>query len=136
MDPEYLALLQNGDFLRLAEERMEKQAIKSKKPLYQLRDKTGAPYCDILCGGCSKEASRIEEYMQCGLCRAVKYCSKKCQTHDWKHGGNAPWSFKTTLDGTKHTHKKLCPVFKAANEEWHNSRDCGVSLRKYFKWAD
>jgi hypothetical protein len=89
MDPEYLALLQNGDFLRLAEERMEKQAIKSKKPLYQLRDKTGAPYCDILCGGCSKEASRIEEYMQFGLCRAVKYCSKKCQTHDWKHGGNA-----------------------------------------------
>jgi hypothetical protein len=67
--------------------------------------------------------------MQCGRCKAVKYCSKACQALDWKTGGKAPFSFMTT-------HKKLCPVFKAANEEFASSEVCGKSLRNYFKWND
>lgn len=98
------------------------------RPLHQLRDRDRM-YCDLICGGCAKEAPSIDAYMQCSQCKAVKYCSRACQALDWKTGGKAPFSFMTT-------HKKLCPIFKAAKEEYTTSDICGVSLRNYFKWSD
>lgn len=107
--------------------RLELRALKDC-PLYQLRDTPDKPYCDLLCGGCRKKASRMDEFNQCAQCKSVKYCSKSCQKLDWKEGGKAPFCYRK--------HQQLCPIMKEANEEFNSSEDKGVGLRKYFKWSD
>eukprot|EP00956_Cyclotella_meneghiniana_P041452 scaffold227870_cov37-Cyclotella_meneghiniana.AAC.1 len=112
------------------EDKLASEVSVDSRPLYELRDGwNGRTYCDLICGGCAKEAPSMDAYMHCSQCKAIKYCSKKCQALDWKSGGKAPFSYVTT-------HKKLCPVFKAAKEEYASSEICGVSLRKYFEWSD
>ena len=130
MDAESLNQMMGGmglDFVALTDSLIESGAMLDR-PLYQIRDKPDQPYCDIICGGCKSTASRIAEYMQCTQCKAVKYCSKDCQRLDWKKGGLAPFCYRK--------HQLLCPILKAANEEFNSSEDKGKSLRKYFRWAD
>jgi hypothetical protein len=99
-----------------------------KVPLYKIRDKPGKPHCDIICGGCLKEAPNVTAFRACSQCGAARYCSRECQVLDWKGKGKAPYSFNTS-------HKERCPIFKAARDEYNNSQVAGASLRKYFKWT-
>ena len=41
------------------------------------------------CARCGKtEAQAASPLDRCAGCRAVVYCSRACQAHDWKHGGH------------------------------------------------
>ena len=41
-----------------------------------------------LCWGCQKKPAGSEKLLACGGCGVAKYCSKECQTKDWKHHGH------------------------------------------------
>ena len=40
------------------------------------------------CGSCGKLASRKVKMTQCARCFSMWYCSKECQSKDWKEGGH------------------------------------------------
>eukprot|EP00588_Corethron_pennatum_P010426 CAMPEP_0194267214 /NCGR_PEP_ID=MMETSP0169-20130528/1813_1 /TAXON_ID=218684 /ORGANISM="Corethron pennatum, Strain L29A3" /LENGTH=285 /DNA_ID=CAMNT_0039008025 /DNA_START=121 /DNA_END=978 /DNA_ORIENTATION=- len=54
------------------------------------------------CFGCGKENGSGATLLQCARCAVALYCTKKCQTADWKGNG--------TAGGTGHKHS--CGVYK------------------------
>lgn len=51
---------------------------------------------NAICFSCFQQTPKLD---RCSACRRVAYCSKKCQTNDWKDG-----------------HKKTCKILVASNK--------------------
>ncbi|KAJ7769838.1 hypothetical protein B0H16DRAFT_1516575 [Mycena metata] len=49
------------------------------------------------CDSCGRAESAREKLMSCSYCRVARYCSDKCQKHDWAAGNE---------------HKKVCHLFE------------------------
>jgi hypothetical protein len=57
----------------------------------------------VPCGGCQETLTKASNPKKCGKCHSVWYCSKECQTLDWKRPN-------------KQGHKHLCAALAAANK--------------------
>ncbi|KAJ6558213.1 hypothetical protein B0H19DRAFT_1376691 [Mycena capillaripes] len=75
------------------------------------------------CHKCEKE-SPPHKLQRCSLCKAVEYCSKKCQTDDWKGFG------QQKIIGNN-PHRRKCPWYKRAMEQWPQV----TAIQKLFPWS-
>jgi hypothetical protein len=70
--------------------------------------------------------------MRCSRCKAVFYCSKKCQKDDWigEHTGQTPTRPRK--------HKDICIELSEAKEEFETNPDAGEAIRKnvFGSWAN
>ncbi|KAJ6558212.1 hypothetical protein B0H19DRAFT_1376690 [Mycena capillaripes] len=74
---------------------------------------------------CKKNESASQKLLRCSLCRAVQYCSQKCQTDDWKGIG------QKKIVGINPHKRELCPWFKRAMEQWPHVD----AIQKLFPWS-
>lgn len=98
-------------------------------PLYQIRDRPGQPFTNLICNGCLKQAELYSDFKHCSRCKATKYCSRECQMRDW--------TGKASGITASRCHKDMCPELAQAREEFQNNQDCGEGLRTtlFRSWA-
>jgi hypothetical protein len=107
---------------------------KPNVPLGKIRDDDhGPPFDNFVCMGCGKgidSLPHIKTFSQCSRCKAVKYCSRQCQSQDWIGNGNGP--------SKPRKHKDLCPELIEANVEYTNHATAGPFLRTelFSSWAN
>jgi hypothetical protein len=106
---------------------------KPNVPLRKIRDDDDGPFDNFVCMGCGKgigSLPHIKTFSQCSRCKAVKYCSRQCQTQDWIGNGNGP--------SKPRKHKDLCPELIEANAEYTNHATAGPFLRTelFGSWAN
>lgn len=87
-----------------------------------------------ICCGCAKVDPFFSSsnFMRCTGCKAVFYCSKKCQKLDWtgKQVGKTPTKPRK--------HKDLCKELCEAKEEFRTNQDAGEAIRRdvFGSWAN
>lgn len=80
-------------------------------------------YCGMRAGDQLNRTIPLEKLMLCGRCQGVQYCSKDCQTKDWKEGG----------------HKKVCKQMakeRKAQEEAERAMRESETQKRIYALAD
>lgn len=70
----------------------------------------------------AKSTTKLKQLMKCGKCQVVMYCSKTCQTLNWKNGGNNNDSGVEGRNNNGATvatigHKFTCNAFKRVGDD-------------------
>ena len=84
-------------------------------PLYEVRDREGDPFSNFICNGCGAAAESSSEFLQCGKCKATKYCNRECQIRDWKGKGMGPTRPRS--------HKAMCSELAEAKQEFADNHE-------------
>ncbi|KAJ6510703.1 hypothetical protein C8R45DRAFT_892226 [Mycena sanguinolenta] len=77
------------------------------------------------CKNCEAGESEGQKLLCCSGCKAVEYCSQKCQQEDWKAVG------KNMRIAGNNTHKRVCPWYKRAMEQWPEI----TAIQQLFPWS-
>ncbi|KAJ6524409.1 hypothetical protein DFH09DRAFT_1372161 [Mycena vulgaris] len=77
------------------------------------------------CYRCKETHDSGHKLSVCSSCKAVEYCSTKCQMDDWKGVGTLP-----RVAGSN-SHKRKCPWAKASMEQWPQVR----AIQALFPWS-
>ena len=105
----------------------------ASKPGVPLRDINKPHKAGKICCGCAKNSKFTDvPFLRCSRCKAVHYCSQRCQKLDWIGKG---------AEGTPtrpRKHKDLCSELHATKEEFRNDIDLGEAIRTaiFGTWAN
>ncbi|KAF7361458.1 Zinc finger MYND domain-containing protein 15 [Mycena sanguinolenta] len=83
----------------------------------------------LQCDNCQLQAGDGEapKLSRCSACKAVVYCSTKCQTDEWNGRNQSSLRKKWDIN----PHKRKCPWYKRAMEPWPEV----AAIQQLFPWS-
>jgi hypothetical protein len=108
------------------------KGLVASKPNVPLKDFRGEDETKICCGCAKEDSQAVTTFLRCSRCKAVFYCSKRCQKLDWigKQGEGSPTRPRK--------HQDLCSELAEAKQEFRDNKDAGEALRTtlFSSWAN
>ncbi|KAJ6510634.1 hypothetical protein C8R45DRAFT_964703 [Mycena sanguinolenta] len=81
----------------------------------------------LQCNNCQTGDCDAQKLSRCSACKAVAYCSKKCQTDEWNGLDQSSFRKKWNIN----PHKRKCSWYKRAMEHWPQV----AAIQQLFPWS-